>query len=301
MEATENRTQRRLAVPIDASPGNGTGTGGGSVTAALRNTRNRPNVMETRGLHLAYSGREVLKGVSVPVVKGRVTAIVGPSGCGKTTLLRSLNRLTDLSDNCQVTGQILLDGENSLDMDPIQLRRRVGMVFQRPNPFPMSIRDNVLYGVQAQGRHRASMDELVETSLRKAVIWDEVKDRLKDSALTLSGGQQQRICIARTLAVSPEVVLMDEPASSLDPRSTAKLEEGILAMRGDYTVVIVTYELSQARRVADYLAFIYEGRIIEYGETGQLFENPKEEATRDYLNGGLVTVVTDDSSEAASN
>jgi phosphate transport system ATP-binding protein len=297
MEMTDNRTQRRLAVPIDSGkPGNDTGTG--SVTAALRNVRVQPNVMETRGLHLAYSGREVLRGVSVPIVKGRVTAIVGPSGCGKTTLLRSLNRLTDLSANCRVTGQILLDGENSLEMDPIQLRRRVGMVFQRPNPFPMSIRDNVLYGVQAQGRRKADVDDLVETSLRKAVIWDEVKDRLKDSALTLSGGQQQRICIARTLAVSPEVVLMDEPASSLDPRSTAKLEEGILAMRGDYTVVIVTHELSQAHRVADYLAFIYEGQIVEYGETGQMFDQPKEDATRDYLSGGLVTDVAGDVSEA---
>jgi phosphate transport system ATP-binding protein len=212
--------------------------------------------------------------------------------------LRSLNRLTDLSANCRVTGQILLDGENCLAMDPVQLRRRVGMVFQRPNPFPMSIRDNVLYGVQAQGRRKSSLDEIVEASLTKAVIWDEVKDRLKDSALNLSGGQQQRICIARTLAVSPEVVLMDEPASSLDPRSTAKLEEGILAMRGDYTVVIVTHELSQAHRVSDNLVFIYEGRIVEHGATNQLFENPKEEATRDYLHGGLVTAVNDDASEA---
>jgi len=257
-------------------------------------------VIETQHLRLWYSGREVLKGVSVPIARGKVTAIVGPSGCGKTTLLRSLNRLTDLSGNCKVEGRILLDGEDCIAMDPVLLRRRIGMVFQRPNPFALSIRENVLYGVRAQNLKKARYDEIVEASLRKAVIWDEVKDRLSDSALNLSGGQQQRICIARTLAVSPEVVLMDEPAASLDPKSTAKLEESILAMRGDYTVVAVTHELSQARRVSDFIAFMYEGHVVEFGETQQLFDSPKEAATRDYLSGGLVTAVGEDEPVAAA-
>ena len=257
------------------------------------------NVMETEAIRVAYGTREVLKGVSVPVALGKVTAIVGPSGCGKTTLLRSLNRMTDLTSTCRVDGRILLDGEDCTVMDPILLRRRVGMVFQKPNPFPMSIRDNVLYGVQAQGKKKDIYDEIVETSLRKAVIWDEVKDRLHDSALHLSGGQQQRICIARTLAVSPEVVLMDEPAGSLDPRSTVKLEESILAMRGEYTVVIVTHDVPQAHRVSDFMAFLYEGRVVEFGETNQMFDRPREEATRDYLAGGLVTAVVGESVVAA--
>jgi phosphate transport system ATP-binding protein len=251
-------------------------------------------VLETKGLRVAYSGREVLHGVDLPIARGMVTAMVGPSGCGKTTLLRTLNRLTELTPGCVTTGQITIDGEDCLNMDPVLVRRRIGMVFQRPNPFPMSIRENVLYGVKAQGGAKANHDEVLETSLRKAVIWDEVKDRLDDSALALSGGQQQRICIARSLAVSPEIVLMDEPAGSLDPRSTAKLEESIAAMRGDYTVVIVTHELGQAHRISDFLAFMYAGHIIEFGPTKQLFESPREAATGEYLAGGLVTLPTDD-------
>ena len=247
------------------------------------------DVMATNGLRVAYSGREVLHGIDLPIAKGMVTAMVGPSGCGKTTLLRSLNRLSELTPGCVVTGRITIDDEDTLGMDPVLVRRRVGMVFQRPNPFPMSIRENVLYGVKAQGLSMERYDEILETSLRKAVIWDEVKDRLGDSALTLSGGQQQRICIARSLAVSPEVVLMDEPAGSLDPGSTAKLEESILAMRGEYTVVIVTHDVPQAHRVSDFLAFLYAGHMVEFGETKTLFTNPREEATRDYLAGALVT------------
>ena len=257
------------------------------------------NVMETNTLHISYGGREVLKGIAVPIAKGKVTAIVGPSGCGKTTLLRSLNRLTDLNASCKVEGRITLDGEDCISMDPVLLRRRVGMVFQKPNPFPMSIRDNVLYGVEAQGKKKSTHDDLVESSLRRAVIWDEVKDRLGDSALNLSGGQQQRVCIARTLAVSPEVVLMDEPAGSLDPRSTLLLEESITAMRGDYTVVIVTHDVPEARRVSDYLAFLYEGRVVEFGETAQLFSDPREQATKDYLAGGLVTVAPETEGDEA--
>jgi len=248
------------------------------------------NVMATTDLRVAYSGREVLHGIDLPVARGLVTAMVGPSGCGKTTLLRTLNRLSELTRGCVVTGRITLDDEDTLAMDPVLVRRRVGMVFQRPNPFPMSIRENVLYGVKAQGHNVERYDEILESSLRKAVIWDEVKDRLHDSALALSGGQQQRICIARSLAVSPEVVLMDEPAGSLDPRSTAKLEDSILAMRGEYTVVIVTHDVAQAHRVSDNLAFLYAGKMVEFGETATLFSRPRERATRDYLAGALVTI-----------
>jgi len=255
------------------------------------------NVMETKGLRVAYSGREVLHGIDLPVARGMVTAMVGPSGCGKTTLLRTLNRLAELTPGCVANGSITIDGEESMAMDPVLLRRRVGMVFQRPNPFPMSIRENVLYGVKAQGHAAERHDQIVESSLRRAVLWDEVKDRLNDSALALSGGQQQRLCIARTLAVAPEVVLMDEPAGSLDPRSTAKLEESILALRGDYTVVIVTHDVPQAHRVSDFLAFLYAGHLVEYGETATLFTKPRADATRDYLAGALITAAEDEEIE----
>jgi phosphate transport system ATP-binding protein len=245
--------------------------------------------MELSGLRVAYSGRGVLHGIDLPVVRGKATAMVGPSGCGKTTLLRTLNRLSELTPGCAVSGRITIDGEDTMAMDPVLVRRRVGMVFQRPNLFPMSIRENVLYGVKAQGNGRERHDEILESSLRKAVIWDEVKDRLDDSALALSGGQQQRVCIARSLAVEPEVVLMDEPAGSLDPRSTAKLEESILAMQGEYTVVIVTHDVPQARRVSDYLTFLFAGHVIEYGATEDLFTKPAHESTREYLAGALIT------------
>ena len=258
------------------------------------------NVMEAAQLRISYGEREVLKGVDLPIARGRVTAIVGPSGCGKTTFLRSLNRLTDLNPSCRVTGRISIDGEDCSSMDPILLRRRVGMVFQRPNPFPMSIRENVLYGVKAQGKHKAKFDDILESSLRKAVIWDEVKDRLGESALTLSGGQQQRVCIARTLAVTPEVILMDEPAGSLDPGSTTLLEESIMALRGDYTVIVVTHDVPEARRVSDSLAFFYEGRLVEFGGTEQLFESPTEQATQDYLSGRLVAASPVMSDEAVA-
>ena len=266
----------------------------GPVAAANHKESLVNNVMETKGLRVAYSGRDVLHGVDLPFGTGLVTAMVGPSGCGKTTLLRTLNRLSELTPGCKVGGQVTIDGEDCLHMDPVLLRRRVGMVFQRPNLFPMSIRENVLYGVKAQGTTpKERYEELLEGSLRKAVIWEEVKDRLDECALALSGGQQQRICIARTLAVEPEVILMDEPAGSLDPRSTGKLEESILAMRGDVTVVIVTHDVPQARRVSDRLAFMYHGHIVEVGDTRQLFENPAQDATREYLAGGLVTINTE--------
>jgi len=246
-----------------------------------------PEVIETERLQVAYGEREVVMGIDMKIACGKVTAIVGPSGCGKTTFLRTLNRLTDLTEKCRVQGRVTLDGEDVFAMDPVLLRRRVGMVFQDPNPFPMSLKENVLYGVKAQG-NRGSR-EILETSLRKAVLWDEVHDRLDASALTLSGGQQQRLCIARCLAVAPEVILMDEPAGSLDPGATSQLEASILAMKGAYTVVIVTHDVQEARRVADYTAFLFEGKVVEYGPTAQMFDSPQKEATRDYLAGRLVT------------
>lgn len=262
-------------------------------TAGIRARHKEPsvqNVIDTSALRVAYSGREVLHGIDLPIARGMVTAMVGPSGCGKTTLLRTLNRLSELTPGCVVKGHITIDGEDTFGLDPVLLRRRVGMVFQRPNLFPMSIRENVLYGVKAQGSDKDGLELILESSLRKAVIWEEVKDRLDDSALLLSGGQQQRVCIARTLAVEPEVVLMDEPAGSLDPHSTAKLEESILALRGDVTIVIVTHDVPQAHRLSDRLAFLYAGHVVEYGDTATLFSSPREQATREYLAGALVTI-----------
>jgi len=247
-----------------------------------------PEVIETEKLQVAYGEREVVLGIDMKITTGKVTAIVGPSGCGKTTFLRALNRLTDLTEKCRVHGSVKLDGEDVFTMDPVLLRRRVGMVFQDPNPFPMSVKDNVLYGVKAQGMRGSR--ELLEASLRKAVLWDEVSDRLNASALTLSGGQQQRLCIARCLAVAPEVILMDEPAGSLDPGATSQLEASILAMKGTYTVVIVTHDVQEARRVSDYTAFMLGGRVVEMGPTAELFETPANELTSDYLAGRLVTI-----------
>jgi phosphate transport system ATP-binding protein len=241
-----------------------------------------PGVIELVDLHVSYGTNEVIKGIDLAITPGTVLAVVGSSGCGKTTMLRCLNRMTP--PICKVSGQILLDGESIHKMDPILLRRRVGMVFQKPNPFPMSIKENVLYGVKAQGGRKKSMyNEIVEASLTDAALWDEVKSRLDDSALTLSLGQQQRLCIARALAVSPEVILMDEPAASLDPTSTAELEESIIAMKGAYTVVVVTHDIAEARRVSDYTLYLKDGHVVEHGETEQLFRAPVREETRSYL------------------
>jgi phosphate transport system ATP-binding protein len=243
--------------------------------------------VEVRGLHVRYGENEVVRGVSVAFAPRTATAIIGPSGCGKSTLLRCLNRLTDLTPGCHVEGSIVLDDREVAKMDPVLLRRRIGMVFQKPNPFPMSIKENVVYGVRARGGKIRGLRAICEEALRKAILWEEVKDRLDDPAHSLSLGQQQRLCIARTLAVSPEVILMDEPAASLDPVSTAALETSIRAMKAQYTVVLVTHDLHQARRVADYTVFMSNGIMIESGETGQFFAAPQKRETRDYIEGRL--------------
>jgi phosphate transport system ATP-binding protein len=243
-----------------------------------------PSGMYTRGLHVAYSGAEVLKGVDLVIRPGLVTAVMGPSGCGKSTFLRCLNRLNDLVPGCVVRGEVYLDREDVSTTDPALLRRQVGMVFQRPNPFPMSIRENVLYGIKAT-RLEVDYVRTVRAALSRAALWDEVKHRLDKSAMTLSLGQQQRLCIARALAVSPKVILMDEPAASLDPSSASQVEATINRMRGDYTVVIVTHNLQQASRVSDYAAFLYEGKLVEYGLTQEVFDNPQHELTKSYVSG----------------
>jgi phosphate transport system ATP-binding protein len=242
--------------------------------------------LEIRGLEVSYAGNQVLKGIDMVIQPGKVTAIIGPSGCGKTTLLRSLNRLSELTPGCKVRGRILLDDEDILQMDPIFLRRRVGMVFQKPNPFPKSIRENVLYGVKAI-KLKADHDNTVRSCLEKAALWQELKGRLHDSALALSIGQQQRLCIARTLAICPEVILLDEPASALDPVSTTILEESILAMKGEYTQVIVTHNMNEAKKISDFVAFLYNGKLLEFGETGKIFDSPNQEITRQYISGKL--------------
>jgi len=245
-------------------------------------------VIEVKNLDLYYGQKQALKGVDMVIPRNRVTAFIGPSGCGKSTLLRCFNRMNDLVDGCRVEGEVLLDSSNiyAKDMNVVDLRRRVGMVFQKPNPFPKSIYENVAYGLRLQGmRDRRRIDETVERSLRGAALWDEVKDRLHDSALGLSGGQQQRLVIARATAVEPEVLLLDEPASALDPISTLKLEELIYSLKDRYTIVIVTHNMQQAARVSDYTAFMYIGQLVEYADTNTLFTNPQQKQTEDYITG----------------
>lgn len=244
--------------------------------------------VEIRDWNLYYSGKQALHNVSMQIPEKRVTAFIGPSGCGKSTLLRCLNRMNDLVDGCTVEGQMLLEGTNIYDrsIDVAELRRRVGMVFQKPNPFPKSIYENVAYGLRIQGINKKRvLDEVVEKSLRGAALWDEVKDRLHESALGMSGGQQQRLVIARTIAVEPEVLLLDEPASALDPISTLKIEELIYELKNDYTIVIVTHNMQQAARVSDYTAFMYLGELIEFGDTNAMFTNPQMKKTEDYITG----------------
>ena len=238
-------------------------------------------------LDLYYGDFHALKDINMSIHANEITAFIGPSGCGKSTFLKSLNRMNDLVEGCKITGNVLLDGEDIYKgMDVNLLRKRVGMVFQKPNPFPMSIYDNIAYGPRTHGiTSRAKLDEIVENSLKGAAIWNEVKDNLKKSALSLSGGQQQRLCIARALAVEPDVLLMDEPTSALDPISTSKIEELASELKSQYTIVMVTHNMQQAVRISDYTAFFLLGDLIEYGETQKIFEQPKDKRTEDYITG----------------
>ena len=240
-----------------------------------------------QNLDLFYGNFQALKSISLNIPGNQITALIGPSGCGKSTLLKTLNRMNDLVEDCRITGSVLLDGQDIYGgMDVSLLRKRVGMVFQKPNPFPMSIYDNIAFGPRTHGvRSRARLDEIVERSLRDTAIWDELKDRLKKSALGLSGGQQQRLCIARALAVEPEVLLMDEPTSALDPISTARIEELATELKKQYTIVIVTHNMQQAVRISDRTAFFLLGEMVEYGATEQVFSLPRDKRTEDYITG----------------
>lgn len=240
-----------------------------------------------KNMELYYSDFHALKDVNLEIEANKITAFIGPSGCGKSTLLKSINRMNDLVEGCRIEGEILLDGQDIFkDIDVNLLRKRVGMVFQKPNPFPMSIYDNIAYGPRTHGIHsKSKLDEIVEKSLRDAAIWDECKDRLKTSALGMSGGQQQRLCIARALAVSPEVLLMDEPTSALDPISTLKVEELMVELKKNYTVVVVTHNMQQAARVSDDTAFFLVGEMVEFDSTDNIFSRPQDKRTEDYITG----------------
>lgn len=239
------------------------------------------------GLDLYYGDFHALKGIDLAIPEREITAFIGPSGCGKSTLLKSLNRMNDLVEGCRITGRVTLDGEDIYgDMDVNLLRKRVGMVFQKPNPFPMSIYDNIAYGPRTHGiRSKSQLDDIVEDSLRQAAIWDEVKDRLRKSALGLSGGQQQRLCIARALAVKPEVLLMDEPTSALDPISTSKIEDLAMELKKEYTIIMVTHNMQQAARISDKTAFFILGEVAEFDETEKIFSMPSDKRTEDYITG----------------
>ncbi|WP_338627545.1 phosphate ABC transporter ATP-binding protein PstB [Clostridium baratii] len=245
------------------------------------------SIIETKNLNLYYGTNRALKNINMKFNKNEVTALIGPSGCGKSTFLRTINRMNDLIDSVKIEGKVLFEGNDIFDdYDEIALRKRIGMVFQKPNPFPMSIYDNVAYGPRIHGiKDKKTLDQIVEKSLKGAALWEETKDRLKKSAMGLSGGQQQRLCIARTLAVSPEVILMDEPTSALDPISTNKVEELIDELKKDYTVIIVTHNMQQAGRIADKTAFFLNGEVIEYGKTEDIFYRPKDKRTEDYITG----------------
>jgi phosphate transport system ATP-binding protein len=254
---------------------------------AMEVTHSEP-IIEISNLELFYGQSKALKNISLTIREKIVTAFIGPSGCGKSTLLRCLNRMNDLIDNVRVAGEVKIHGHNiyARQVDVIELRKRVGMVFQRSNPFPKSIHENIAYALRLHGvKDKAKIDEVVEQSLRGAALWDEVKDRLHASAMGLSGGQQQRLCIARAIAIRPEIILMDEPASALDPIATAKIEELILDLKKDFTIVIVTHNMQQAARISDYTAFFYLGELVEYDLTGKIFTNPSKKQTEDYVTG----------------
>lgn len=244
--------------------------------------------MQVKDLDLWYDTKQALKKVNMPVYENKITAIIGPSGCGKSTLLRCMNRMNDIIDKCHIDGKILLDGKNVYQKkhDVVELRKRVGMVFQKPNPFPKSIYENIAYAPRIHGiKKKKKLDKIVQQCLKDAFIWEEVHDRMEASAMGLSGGQQQRLCIARALSIEPDIILMDEPCSALDPIATAKIEELMRVLVKDYTVVIVTHNMQQAARVSDYTAYMYLGELIEFGETKQIFENPQEELTEKYITG----------------
>lgn len=245
-------------------------------------------VFECENINLSYGEKHVLKDVNMDIYKNKITAFIGPSGCGKSTFLRCFNRMNDLIDNCTITGKILYNNNDIYDekTNVIDLRKRVGMVFQKPNPFPMSIYDNISYGPKCQGiKKKEILDEVVEKSLKNAFLYDEISDRLKSKATSLSGGQQQRLCIARALAMDPEVILLDEPTSALDPIATLKIEELLLELKKTYTIIIVTHNMQQAARISDYTAFFLMGEVIEFDETKTLFKNPKNKKTEDYITG----------------
>ncbi len=243
-------------------------------------------ILSAKELKLSYGTHQVLHSVSLDFYKNEVCAIIGPSGCGKSTLLRSLNRMNDFVNDIKIEGKVIFQGLNIYDknIDPVEIRKHIGMVFQKPNPFPKSIYDNIIWGPKINGM-RTNYDELVELSLRRAALWDEVKDRLDNSAFALSGGQQQRLCIARAIAMSPEIILMDEPCSALDPKATAKIEELILELKERYTIIIVTHNMQQAARISDKTAFMYEGNLIEHDLTSNVFTSPKQKRTEDYITG----------------
>ena len=277
LDATDTMAQAVAPVPVVKD------------TAEPATSNGRTPKMTARDIRVFYGDKEALKGVGIDIHDDRVTAFIGPSGCGKSTFLRCLNRMNDTIPSARVTGTIELDGQNinSAAMDVVQLRARVGMVFQKPNPFPKSIYENVAYGPKIHGlaSGKSEMDAIVEKSLRRAGLWDEVKDRLQESGTALSGGQQQRLCIARAIAVDPEVILMDEPCSALDPIATAKIEELIHELRGRYAIAIVTHNMQQAARVSQRTAFFHLGEMVEYGKTSEIFTNPREQRTQDYITG----------------
>ena len=247
-------------------------------------------IIDVKKLNLWYENNHVLKDISIEIRKNRVTTLIGPSGCGKSTLLRTFNRMNDIIDGCKIEGNVIYEEKNiyNKSINVVELRRKIGMVFQKPNPFPKSIYENVAYGPRIHGiRSKDELDKIVERSLKRAALWNEVKDRLNESAMEISGGQQQRVCIARALAVEPKVLLMDEPASALDPIATAKIENLINDLKKQYTVIIVTHNMQQAARVGDYTGFMYLGKLIEFGKTKHIFENPEKELTKKYITGSF--------------
>ena len=245
-------------------------------------------IIKTVDLNLWYGEKQALFDVNMSILPNKITALIGPSGCGKSTLIRCFNRMNDVIDKCKIKGKVLYDGKDMYhpNTDAVEIRKKIGMVFQKPNPFPKSIYENIAYGPRVQGNNnKKELDAIVEKSLKIAALWDEVSDRLHESAMGLSGGQQQRLCIARSLAIEPEIILMDEPCSSLDPIATAKIEDLMTQLKKRYTVIIVTHNMQQAARVSDFTAYMYLGKLIEFGQTKQIFENPKEELTENYITG----------------